>query len=298
MSILDELGRKLNLVLKHFDLRLNRIGDEKISINDYSYLPKTRSWMETVGISSLQEQLIQSEPAFEELLISFSEYSECFKAIPLNNNEDESCPYWINDWLPGLDAVSIYSLIATNNPSIYFEIGSGISTMFAKRAIEDHYLSTRIMSLDPEPRASIDAICDDLIRLPCEEVPISLFENLPGDMVFFVDSSHRAFQNSDVTVFFTEILPSLPEGCVWGLHDIELPYDYKSDVRDRYYNEQYLLTAYLLGGGGDDNILLPNAFISSRFKLVNIIREIIFTSKYFDGVKKHGTCFWMMRERN
>jgi hypothetical protein len=212
MSILNEFGKKLNLVLKHFDLKLDRIGDERISIDDYSYFPKTRSWLDTTGISTLQERLIQDEPAFADMLLSFSQFSECFEAIPLYNNEYDTCPYWINDWLPGLDAVSIYSLIANNNPSIYFEIGSGVSTMFAKRAVEDHYLSTRIMSLDPEPRASVDAICDDLIRLPCEEVPISLFENLPGDMVFFVDSSHRAFQNSDVTVFLPRYCLLFPRG--------------------------------------------------------------------------------------
>lgn len=298
MNILHGFGKQLNTILKHFDLRLDRIADEKISITDYSYFPKTRTWMETNGISTLKDQLIQSEAAFADILLSFSDFTENFEAIPLNSNDNEKCPYWINGWLPGLDAMTIYSLIASTNPSIYFEIGSGLSTMFARRAIEDHALSTKIISLDPEPRASIDTLCDESIRKPCEEVPISHFENLPNDTVFFMDGSHRAFQNSDVTVFFAEILPSLPAGCIWGLHDISLPYDYNSDLRDRYYNEQYLLLAYLLGGGGNDNILLPNAFISSRPSLVKIIGNKIFASNYFDDVKKHGDCFWMIRDRD
>ena len=37
------------------------------------------------------------------------------------------------------------------------EIGSGNSTKFARRAIRDHRLCTRITSIDPHPRAEIDA---------------------------------------------------------------------------------------------------------------------------------------------
>ena len=32
--------------------------------------------------------------------------------------------------------------------------------------------------------------------------------------------------NSDVTVFFCEILSVLPKGLVFGFHDIYLPFDY------------------------------------------------------------------------
>ena len=63
-----------------------------------------------------------------------------------------------------------------------------------------------------------------------------------GDMVF-IDNSHRAFQNSDVTVFFTEVLPALPAGVAYGIHDIFLPDDYPAGWSDRFYNEQYLLAA-------------------------------------------------------
>ena len=41
------------------------------------------------------------------------------------------------------------------------------------------------------------------------------------------------------------------------MHDIILPCDYPEHWRDRFYNEQYLLLAYLLGGADGDEIVLP-----------------------------------------
>jgi len=293
--MIRNIGRLANLILRHFNRRLIRLDDKRLIKVDYPYFPKPRSWAETSGIQYINKQMILGESAFVDTLLQFTRFIDKFEAIPLKNIGDENNPCWLNGWLPGFDAVTIYGLLATRNPSVYFEIGSGNSTKFARRAIEDNGLSTKIISLDPQPRADIDSICDEIIRSSCEEVPISLFENLPSDMIFFVDGSHRSFQNSDVTVFFTEILPSLPMGCIWGLHDISLPYDYPADVAGRYYNEQYLLLAYLLGGGGNDTILLPNAFISGRPSLSQIVTDTIFASNHFNDVEKHGNCFWMLR---
>jgi len=87
-----------------------------------------------------------------------------------------------------------------------------------------------------------------VIRSPLEDTDLSLFKTVtPNDIVFF-DGSHRSFQNSDVTVFFTEILPTLPLNTLVGVHDIFLPDDYPSDWLNRYYNEQYLLACWILGG--------------------------------------------------
>lgn len=287
--------RLINHILKRFNHKLIRRDDKKCITLDYPYFPKPRSWGNTTGIQRLKNHMDSSESDFADILLSFSGFIDKFEAIPVKCREDDENPGWLNGWLPGFDAVTIYGLLATRNPSVYFEIGSGNSTKFARRAIKDNGLKTKIISVDPKPRADIDSICDQVIRSACEDVPLSVFESLPGDMIFFIDNSHRSFQNSDVTVFFSEILPSLPAGCIWGLHDIELPYDYPSNIADRYYNEQYLLLTYLLGGGGNDTILLPNAFISGHRRLSSIIKDSIFASNYFDEVEKHGCCFWMLR---
>jgi hypothetical protein len=289
------MRRVINHLLSRINRKLIRLDDNRIIKVDYPYFPKPRSWAETAGIQRIKEQMSRGESGFADMLLSFSGFIDKFEAIPVYSTIDDESPRWINGWLPGLDAASIYGLLATRNPSLYFEVGSGNSTKFARKAIRDNGLRTRIISVDPQPRADIDSLCDEVIRSACEDVPISMFENLPADMIFFVDNSHRSFQNSDVTVFFSEILPLLPGGCVWGLHDIELPNDYSPEITDRYYNEQYLLLAYLLGGGGNDTILLPNAFISNHPRLSSIVNDTFFAGSYFTEVEKHGCCFWMLR---
>ncbi|WP_126115342.1 MULTISPECIES: class I SAM-dependent methyltransferase [unclassified Bosea (in: a-proteobacteria)] len=168
--------------------------------------------------------------------------------IPSDPIADASEPNWVNPAFPALDAMALYGMIALHKPERLIEIGSGFSTKFARRAIRDHRLDTQLISIDPEPRAEIDDICDEVIRAPLEEVPISFFETLTSkDMVFF-DGSHRSFQNSDVTVFFNEILPRLKSGTVFGIHDIFLPDDYPPAWLEWYFNEQYLLASWLLAG--------------------------------------------------
>ena len=133
-------------------------------------------------------------------------------------------------------------------PRRFIEIGSGNSTKFARRAIRDLSLNTSIVSIDPFPRSEIDAICDEVVRLPLEQVPGQFFNEIGVDDLLFFDGSHRAFQNSDATVFFTEVIPSLTSDVMVGVHDIFLPHDYPPNWLRRDYSEQYLLASWLLGG--------------------------------------------------
>jgi predicted O-methyltransferase YrrM len=168
----------------------------------------------------------------------------------------------VNGWLSPFDLASLYCLVALNHPQLYLEVGSGISTGVARRALRDHQLRSRVVSIDPQPRAQIDSLCDEIIRQPLENVDLAIFDRLaPGD-ILFIDSSHRAFTNSDVTVVFLDVLPRLQPGVLVHLHDIFLPYDYPPEWRDWYYSEQYLLAAMLLGQTSRFRIALPNAFIS------------------------------------
>ena len=174
------------------------------------------------------------------------EYREAFRAIPMRSSEITSRPIWVNGWLPAMDMLANYTVLAENDPLRYVEIGSGESTKLARRAIDERGLRTRLTSIDPHPRAEVDRLCDAVVRHKLEDADLAVFaECEPGDVIFF-DGSHRSFMNSDVSVFFLEILPSLPPGVIVGLHDIELPWDYPTSWSGRFYNEQYLLAVYLL----------------------------------------------------
>ena len=241
-----------------------------------------------------KRQAYEQADDYKALLAGFAAHRAWLEKIPVRAGRDDPAPCWMNGSFPPLDAVSLYGLLALHNPSIYVEVGSGNSTKFARRAIQDHGLRTRIVSIDPQPRREVDAICDEVIRRPCEDLDTGFFAGLPGDTLLFVDNSHRSFQNSDVTVFFMEILPVLQSGTIWGLHDIFFPLDYPQAWSGRFFNEQYLLMSYLMGGGGPDRILLPNALITSSPSLRPSALAIL-EGPSFDGIEKHGGCFWMQR---
>ncbi len=275
-------------------LGANRSGRRRHVFFDYSYLPRERDWRRSPGVNALTRKAYERADDYKALLARFAAHRAWLEKIPARAGRDDPAPRWINGSFPALDAASLYGLLALHNPSIYVEVGSGNSTKFARRAIQDHRLRTRIVSIDPQPRREVDAICDEVIRRPCEDVDMAFFAGLPGDTLLFVDNSHRSFQNSDVTVFFMEILPVLRPGTIWGLHDIFFPLDYPQAWSGRFFNEQYLLMSYLMGGGGPDRILLPNALITSSPSL-RPSALAIFDGPSFDGIEKHGGCFWMQR---
>jgi predicted O-methyltransferase YrrM len=237
----------------------------------------------------LEHIIATRDEAYEEALAAIARYGDSFAAIPLRA-EDPREPSWDNEWLPPLDGAALYAFIRGRSPALYMEIGSGDSTKFAARASRDGALETRIVSIDPEPRAEVDQLCDRVLRVPLEAADASIFADLADGDVLFLDGSHRTFMNSDATVFFLEVLPRLAEGVLVGVHDVFLPYDYPEEVADRYYSEQYLLAAHLLAGNPALEPVLP-AFYASRHPQ---LRAIVAGN----GLEPRGNAFWLRtRER-
>jgi len=208
------------------------------------------------------------------------------------NNKDPKSPGWNNGFLPGLDIVMIYTLMAKYKPSTYVEIGSGNSTKVVYKAKRDQNLSTKIISIDPAPRAEIDALADVVVRQPFESTDLSLFSQLKAGDIVFVDNSHRMFPNSDATVFFLDVLPSLPTGVIVHVHDIYLPYDYPQFMCDRFYSEQYGLAAFLLANPDRYQTIMPNYFVSEDAGLKQIL-EPLWNDASMPKVEKHGGSFWL-----
>ena len=172
-------------------------------------------------------------------------------------------PGWLGTAINPVDCLALYTFVRKYRPKTYLEIGSGATTCFAHLARQRGNLPTKIISIDPEPRGEIDAICDTVIRSGFETCDLSVFDSLrPGDVVF-MDGSHRCFMNSDVAVFFIDVLPMLKPGVLVHLHDIALPADYDGYFANWYWNEQYLLAVYLMGNRARINPLLPLSFVTS-----------------------------------
>jgi hypothetical protein len=172
-------------------------------------------------------------------------------------------PGWVNDYWGGLDALVQCRLLRDRSPATYLEVGSGFSTMFARRAVRDFELPTKIVSVDPSPRAEIDVLCDEVVRRPLEDVADDVLARVaPGDVVVF-DGSHYGWMNSDAVVMLLELMPRFPSDVVVAIDDIVLPWDYHPTWRHRFYGEQYIVAAMLLGGGGGFRVLMPDFHIST-----------------------------------
>lgn len=203
-------------------------------------------------------------------------------------------PAWINGFLPGLDALTLYGMLATERPPHYLEIGSGNSTRFVAQARRLHSPATHVTSIDPQPRAEIDALCDAVIRQPLETVDLGLLRGLAAGDVLFFDGSHRVLQNSDATVFFLEVLPELASGVWVQIHDIFWPMDYPPAWADRYYSEQYLAGLLLLLGEAHFELVLPNAYISACTEL-GALFDPLWRAPELAGIESHGSSLWLRR---
>jgi hypothetical protein len=268
---------------------------------DYEFQPLPRYGHGKSAHAALNRLIEESRPAFKRYLHAFLDFQSDFLDIPVDERADSpGKPHWRNGFFPGLDAVSLHCMLSMHHPGLLCEIGSGHSTRFARHAIEIRGLSTQIISIDPHPRADIDAICDAVVREPVEDLPPEYFDMLvPGD-VLFIDSSHRAFTNSDVTAFYLDILPRLKVGVMIQIHDIFLPYDYPPEWGDRYYNEQYLLACTLLTRRPSYEIHLANTFITYDPELSELAERIFDHPRLEevsqdDWITSTGWSLWMRR---
>lgn len=98
-----------------------------------------------------------------------------------------------------------------------------------------------------------------LIKSRVQDVDPGEFAKLQEGDILFVDSSHVAKIGSDVNHLFFKVLPAVARGVHVHFHDIFLPYEYRRDwIKEKmlFWNEQYLLRAFLMGNAEWD-VTLP-----------------------------------------
>lgn len=174
------------------------------------------------------------------LLSWIERYSADLEAI---GSAPPPAPRWNQDWFPRLDAAAAYAMVRETRPRRIVEVGCGHSTRFMARAVADGGLDTRIIAIDPKPRASIEALPIEWIHLPVQRV--AAFPALGEGDILFVDSSHQLKPGSDVDFLLNAVLPLLPSGVRVHFHDIFLPDDYPAHWGWRRYNEQAAVASLL-----------------------------------------------------
>jgi hypothetical protein len=240
----------------------------------YPVSPRPRWGFDLPAHPAITRQLEKSRANYEASIDDLSRNRDALYAIPDAQVPGTTKPFWNNIWFSCLDAASLVSFLLTRSPKSYLEIGSGHSTLFARHAIAWGKLPTKVVSVDPKPRAEIDALCDETIRRPLEQVPLDIFDRLNAGDILFFDGTHRVFTNSDTTAFFLDVIPRLRPGILVHIHDIFLPWDYPAEWNNRYYSEQYLLGAMLLCGAPPFKVVLPNFFACKDEQLAPKIKAI------------------------
>ena len=243
--------------------------------------------------SELYNIINEHRDEYQDFLEQILQFKDVFFQIKdARQTIDKVQPAWNNGFLPGLDIVSLYTMLAVHRPQKYIEIGSGNSTKVAHKAKKEQQLTTQIVSIDPQPRTEIDQLADLVIRQAFETAQYPIVEQLEAKDILFIDNSHRILPNSDSTVFFLEVLPRLKKGVIVHIHDIYLPYDYPQFMCDRFYSEQYALAAFLLANPHKYRPILPNYFISEDTGLAASLAPL-WQHPNTQNVEQHGGSFWL-----
>jgi len=185
-------------------------------------------------------------PRMADLVESLKNDPSPLEAI---GSEGPPAPRWQQDWFPRLDGAAAYGLVRRHRPQRIVEIGSGHSTRFLARAIQDGKLATRLVAIDPEPRATLRGLAVEWIAKPLQAAGDAPFAALGPNDVVFIDSSHVMMPGSDVDHLVNRILPALAPGVLVHVHDIFLPDAYPAAWSWRGYNEQQAVLPLLTAGG-------------------------------------------------
>ena len=179
-------------------------------------------------------------------------FQEELRAFPLERPGVLGYHYHNESFGPG-DAEVLYSVLRLFRPRRVIEIGSGRSTLIAASAIrknreEDPDRACDHVCIEPYEMPWLESLGVRVVRERVERVGPERFAGLGRDDVLFIDSSHVIRPQGDVVFEYLELLPRLASGVLIHVHDITTPRDLPDDwirERVRFWNEQYLLEAFL-----------------------------------------------------
>jgi hypothetical protein len=267
-------------------------GSSPVLVPEYPMRLRARWGWGADPLGPMAAWLAAREPDYEQSVADAADLADWATDVA-RTGAGPGQPQWENDYWGTVDALMQCAALKRRDPGLYLEVGSGWSTLFARRAITDFGLRTRIVSIDPDPRADVDAVCDEVVRAPFEDAGLAAFERLGAGDVVLMDGSHTALMNSDATVFLLEVLPRVPAGVLVGIDDVFLPDDYPPTWVSRIYGEQYVLAAFLLGGAHGWTVRFPGWWLTGHSGLGARFDALWPTVENRFG--RHGGSFWLER---
>jgi hypothetical protein len=145
---------------------LTRVSRTSVIVTDYPGNPRARwGWgSPPPPHPELSALFAEHRDEYQRLVDGFRRVLPGLRTVT-SVVDDPEYGFWDNEFFGNLDGIALYTLISSRRPSQYVEVGSGISTRLARRAIDDSAASTKLLSIDPEPRADIDRLCDEMHRV-------------------------------------------------------------------------------------------------------------------------------------
>ncbi len=208
------------------------------------------------------------------LLESFK-FNEELLSFPRNKSNNNLEYSYDNSEYSSGDSECLYSMIRIYKPKTIIEIGCGSSTLMAINAVnanknEDSNYLCDYTCIEPYEQPWLEQTGLRIIRKKVEEVPLDAFKQLGKNDILFIDSSHIIRPQGDVLYEILEILPSLNPGVLIHLHDVLSPKDYYPDDcigGKHFWNEQYLLEAFISYNEAFKVILSTNHLLNNYFKI-------------------------------
>lgn len=236
-------------------------GLHVLPVHYYSPIPNAKSLQlddatpRFDGMSDPEKNAALAE--IEAMVAPYAKKLEEIRARVPYRDEDPTTDFRFGraPYSPG-EAEVLYSLIRSRRPLTIIEIGCGHTTFLMAEAIRDEGYSPRYLCIEPyrpDYLSDLPEEVSEFMDSQLQDVPLDLFSNLEAGDILFIDSSHVVAYGSDTVHEILRILPILKPGVLVHFHDIFLPYDYPTQWLNEsrfFWNEQYMLAAYLSGHSG------------------------------------------------
>jgi predicted O-methyltransferase YrrM len=171
------------------------------------------------------------------------------------------------------DAELYYLLIRNRKPKRMVEIGSGYSTQLCLLALEKNKaegFECALTCIEPYEMPFLDTLTGiSVVRKKVEQVSLDVFQSLEAGDMLFIDSSHIIRPDNDLLFIYFQILPILQKGVLVHIHDIFTPRHYPQEwltQKMRFWNEQYLLEAFLYNNEGFKILFAANHLVKTNFE--------------------------------
>jgi hypothetical protein len=219
-------------------------------IPDHGWLQRNKSfWARPTDLTQLEWNLDGQVEWLKETCVPF--YNEV-KGLGIFR---EAANFGYGPGYGAIESQVLHCFIRSKRPPKIVEVGSGVSTVCALRAVEMNRRNgapaeTQITCIEPYPNPKLAALENiTLLKQMLQETDFKVFEDLGQGDLLFIDSSHAVKPGSDVVMLMLEVIPRLRPGVTIHVHDVYLPFTYPRDLLDNYFGwqETALLLALLKG---------------------------------------------------